>query len=356
MLLPSAIFATEWPNWARDLNPTARFQLKWLERYESTRDESIPELLVQWGVEPQVLKNLKLGFELSTGEATMGGLPDAVNLSNGSTSKSILIRKAFLKIEFLDPIRIEIKGGKFSNPISTSPMIWDDRITPEGFFEKIESRLGTQTFLFSLHANQWSLDQAQASTVNGTPQRRSWLLIHGLSAETSWGEFNRAKLSLEHYGFYDISESIASTSNTFGNTSLSASRLRYRYAPAEVIGELSGSPLGIASQAMGAIAINFRTPDRQRGFWVEGHLGNAWARNRYRASLSYIYNEPDLTVAAFSSRDYGRSNRKGFLTRLSYYATEQCRIGGSFLFVETLASSATQSTRKEIQIETELKF
>jgi hypothetical protein len=72
--------------------------------------------------------------------------------------------------------------------------------------------------------------------------------------------------------------------------------------------------------------------------------------------LAYLYSEPDLTVSAFTDRDYGSSNRKSFLTQVSYFIWNEWRVGGSFLFSEILANSSTQNTRKEIKLDTEFKF
>lgn len=345
-----------WPEWARPLSPSARFQLSWNERFEEGRDRSTPELLLQLGAAPKFSEYFQLGIEVSTGGNDLGGSFDSVDLNGGLTSKPLSLRQIYLLSEFSQPLHIRLLAGKFLNPMTSSPLIWDADLAPEGFSETIDKNWSHSNLRVAFAANQWSLDQVQYSATGGTPQRRSWLFSEGLKTDISWADENHAALSLNHYFFYDMSENLATASSNFGNSLQGLTQFRHRYAPVEFIGELSGRPLGITTGVSAAIALNPRSSDHQRGFWAEGHIGSPWAYRHLFASLSYIYNEPDLSVAVFNERDYGGANRKAILGRLSYFIWSEWRVGSSLLWSNTLASSSKQNRRVEMKLETEFKF
>lgn len=250
--------------------------------------------------------------------------------------------------------------GKFSSPVLQSPLLWDHDFHPEGAFESFTFKSVFPSLDLAIYAGQFSVDQPIASISDGTPRRRSWLFEQGVMSVFRFQYDAEIKTAVNQYTYFDLSERLANFSGQQGNTFMgtidSNARFRYEYAPVELVSEWSAKPLGIRSALYGAFAINFRTPDQQRSFFIRGSIGNDWSPDHFVLSLVYFYHEPDTTVAYFSDDEFGYSNRKGALAKLTYAPLKFLKLGASFLFAEALASSPFQNERKELKTELEMVF
>jgi hypothetical protein len=343
-----------------ELNPEAQFRIRWLERKESGRDLSGPYLLARGGIFPRLSDYLQTGFELATYQT--GGSttdPHSLPLSNEMETKSIGLSQAFLTGSISHPHSLPIlysfKIGKFLSPLFSSPMLWDANIHPEGLFQAV-TWSSTNAFSVSVYATQLSADQINHSS----SLRRSWLFEQGVFGFFRWSPESSIKFAVNFYHFHDLSERVADASGTKGNTFIGSLQnnptFRYEYSPMEAILSLQGQPLGITAEFTAAGAVNFRTPDNERGFFLQASVGDKWKKGKARCDLSYLYAEPDLSVAAFSSSDEGNLNRKGPRIHFSYFPRENLRVGAAFLYSDVLRSSAQQSLRKEAIADMEILF
>ncbi|MDB5038906.1 MAG: hypothetical protein JWQ35_2434 [Bacteriovoracaceae bacterium] len=347
------------PEWFSELNPSARFRLRWTERSERNAKVSGFSLLAQAGVFPDIREQLKAGLQISTNSNSPAAPPNSAPLSNGMENKELSFHQAYVEFHLGNRFKWSALVGKFIAPTFSSPLIWDEEIAPEGLFQSLEFSSGSH-FRLATYAAQYAVDQALASVSAGTPLRRSWLFQEGIFGFIDWSSEGDLKFAVNHYYFYDLSENIANRSSSLGNTTLSLSNnnssFRYAYAPLEAVLAATASPLGIQTGIKGAFCVNFRTPDQQRGFYLETHLGNAWKAKNFLFTLSYYYNEPDVTVSFFTDNAYGYTNRKGPRAEISYFVSRMLRLGVSALYAETLASSNYQSNRKEIRSDLEFEF
>lgn len=347
------------PEQIRELNPSARIQVGWLERKESGFNQSGLELLGQAGLFPKFLEELSAGFQISTNSTFNGTSPNSVELSGGMGNKDISIHQVFLETHFGSNLRWSALFGKFNSPHLYSPLIWDEEISPEGLFQSFTARLGLDSSL-SVYAAQYSADQASPSLSAGTPLRRSWLFQQGIFARVEENSETELKVGLNHYYYYDLSERLANLSgprgNSFSGTINSNARFQNDFSPIEAVITATARPLGIQTSMTGAFAVNFKTSDQQRGFFIEGQMGNKWKARNFLFKLSYYYNEPDMTLSLFTNHLYGFSNRKAVRGELSYFFLKNLRLGSSFLYAETLQPSVSQSLRKEFRSDVEFSF
>ena len=349
------------PPWFTKLNPEARVKLYWREVYETGEDSSGPELLARGGLFPHFVEIIETGIEISTIDTQIGSSPESISLSNGSGGKPLSLTQAFVGVRW-EPSSFEALAllGKFASPLLVSPLIWDSEIRPEGALQSLSFNPGHSALRFAVFAGQFSLNQVSSSVVAGTSKKNSWLFTEGILGAYRLGAGYEIRLGVNSHYFLHPSTSLADISGPRGNALVgtvgSSPRFRFEYAPVEFVARAQTKPLGITAALEGAFVVNFRTPDQQRAFWIEGQLGNPWKKQNLFFTASYYYNEPDVTLAMFTSRQYAYANRKGPRLELSYYLFDFMRIGSSFLFVETLAGSAFQSTHKEWRGDVEMRF
>lgn len=342
-----------------DLQPSARLQMTWIERSERNFDRSGFELIAQGGIFPKFSNELGGGFQLSTGDTSSTASPNAVDLASGFSNKPIGIHQAYLESHLGSTLRWSGLLGKFKAPNLFSPLTWDEEIAPEGLFQSLEF-LPTLEDRISLYAAQYSVDQVATSITTGTPLRRSWLFQQGLYGRVLWTSETELKLALNHYHFFDPSERLANKAGALGNTYLGAidnnPRFRYAYSPLELMFSASAHPLGILTGISAAFVINFRTPDKQRSFFAEAHLGNSWKPQNFYFSVAYYYQEPDVTLSLFTNHLYGYTNRKAARGEISYFFLKNLRAETSVLYGEILQASSSQTRRKELRASMELLF
>jgi hypothetical protein len=347
------------PDVIRELNPSARFQMGWQERQERNFDQSGLELIGQAGVFPKFTDELSSGFQLSTNSGFTGPSPNAVELAGGMGNKDIAIHQVFLESHLGSQWKWSALFGKFNAPNLYSPLLWDDEIAPEGLFQSLEFLAGVDLHL-ALYAAQYSADQVSASLSNGTPLRRTWLFQQGIFSRFEYSSATDLRFGINSYHYYDASERLANLSgprgNSFSGTIDSNAKFQNQYSPIELVVSATAKPLGIQTGVTGALAINFRTDDQQRGFFLEGYLGNKWKSKNFLFRLSCYYNEPDMTLALFTSHLFGYSNRKAVRGDISYFFLKHLRVGASFLYSETLQPNVFQALRKEVRSEVEFLF
>lgn len=343
------------------LKPSARMRLRWRENIENSNEVSGPEILLQAGIFPTVNAWFSFGVQLSTGETTLGESPDSIQLKDGMSLKSIGLSQAYVKLTHGTSTQMTVQMGKFASTILSNPFLFDPLLSAEGFYEEIGIFQNSTRFKIKAFASQRSIDQVgYNSTSASQPMRRSWIFVQGAELFYSWTTDVQFRFSGQIHFDHDMSEAIVDLSAKRGNSILgtvgNSPRFQNRYAPIEVFADLSGRPIGIYSAVRGGLAINPRAHDKDRGFFIQGSLGSPWMKDELHTSIAYYYAEPDLGVAAISSSDYGYLNRKGFRVTSTYYLEEFLGVGGSFLFVETLAGSSFQDTRKEFKIDLEARF
>jgi len=351
-------------DWKSDLHPEGKFRLLWHQAYETTRDVSQMELSAKGGVFPDLQPWLKTGVELSTAGTNLDSRPDRVTLAGGMSDKTIALGQAYLDFVWkTDLLESHAFAGKFESPLFYSPLLWDHEIRPEGLLESVSFNVSSEPEVHSaFYAGQFSVDQVSESITNGTPMRRSWLFEQGILGSYRSAAIAAVEVSLafNFYYFADLSERVANLSGQRGNSIIGTignnPKFRYHFAPIENVLQISAVPLGIRTGLLGAFAINFRTPDKQRSFFVQADIGNVWRKRNFVGSLSYYYNEPNTSVALFSDADYGYANRKGPRAEVSYFVIDRLRLGMSFALLETLADSVYQANRKEFYLEAEARF
>lgn len=339
--------AVEMPAAVKALKPELNARLRWREVLEDGLNKSGPEIFLRTGIFPQ-FGILLTGFELSTQASTT----DYESLGNQFETKEFGLSQAYVGIQW-GKRNFNLSGlaGKFACPTLFSPLIYNSDIRPEGFFESVSYNPAESSWAAAIVGAQYSLDQTAENKLIGQNQKRSWIFQQGLMARYRWNDEFTFESALHSYFFFNLSEKTRDLGIARGN---SATRATYR--PLEAIVKLEAKPLGLFAALDGAFIWNPSTDDDQRGFWIQGTLGKKWKEDNFSFDASYIYSEPDSSLAALSDSSLGYQNRKGTRVRLHYFPFDFFRLGASYAYLATIAPSTLQKARQDLRGEFEVKF
>jgi hypothetical protein len=186
------------------------------------------------------------------------------------------------------------------------------------------------------------------------------MFIQGASLETVFSDISlRIRFGGTHSHVLSIPDSLKSKSAATGNSfsgSLDTPSLRAKFSTSEALLEMTALPLGLTTKLQAAFAINWRSNDLHRGFFVEGTVGNSWIKENLLGSLSYYYAEPDLTLASISDPRFSFTNREVFRGSISYFPLDDFKAELTVRYARTIATSTLQNTKKEIILLGSLRF
>ena len=312
------------------------------------------------GIFPELNDNVEFGAELSLANSGLGEQPDAVQLGAGMDNKSISLSQAYLALlSHSKRNHFIFSLGKFYIPFNTSPVTWDTDIRPEGFYESYIYLSPSEKFRLQFQTAQFSADQVDPSLVNSTPLRRFWLFVQGMDLQYKELSMIHFRWSEVFYFFYQNSERLQKASVGLGNSPESEtqlSQLKENFAPLESLFEIESQQFGLLTKIRSSFAINLRSSDHQRAFFVQISTGRSWVRHFFLAKVGFCYNEPDVQLALFEDNEWGNANRKSTRFELDYFLTDHLKLGSSFVLAQVIRSSPYQNDRKEFYGELEYHF
>ncbi len=344
------------PEWIQDLNPKAEGRFSWRQRDEAGFEEKTLRTLLRFGVFPKA-DHLISGFEIGTKSDT----DYEVELKSTSGAKALGVHQVFAGLQW-QPARwtLTTMVGKFSAPTLASPLLLQKDFRPEGVFESVGLELWNSKLFLGFFGGQYLLDHQSESRILGQSEKSFWLFQQGLQASYRWSSELSLLGAINYYFFMEpttlASDLAAQRGNAFAGTIGTDASVSHRWAPIEFLFQSKAQPLGLEATAEGAVAVNLRTPDKQRGFWFKTGLGRPWAKSSVQAEVGYFYLEPDLTLASLTESFLGYANRKGSFATLHYFPLDEVSVGGSYVYAGTIARSNVQSNRHELILDMEIKF
>ncbi|MGH7273070.1 MAG: putative porin, partial [Nitrospiria bacterium] len=172
---------------------------------------------------------LRIGSEIRINEYTVGirlGSGTGQQVSNNQSfdnlfsQKALWIDQAYLKWQGVDSRWLTLTGGKMQNPFFTvysTDAVWDTDVTPEGFAENFNFKLGDNLGLF-LNTGQFVLDE------DATDNNDQWLVGQQVGATVEPKKDVKITLAAAYYDFTNTSEgNFGQAACNFGNTRLAGS-------------------------------------------------------------------------------------------------------------------------------------
>ncbi len=300
------------------------------------------------------------GFEISTFNDHSNDDTRFISLSAVSSSRSLDISQLFFGFQMTGNLQLELLAGKLPASNEYSPLISDLEWNKAGAKQKLTWQRSESRWSVSLFADQIALSQVADSALHQTSFTRDWMFIQGASLETVFPDISlRIRFGGTHSHILNVPNALKSKSAATGNSfsgSLDNPILGAKFSTSEAILELTALPLGLTTKLKTAFAINWRSSDLHRGFFVEGTVGNSWIKENLLGSLSYYYAEPDLTLASIADPHFSFTNREVFRGAISYFPLDDLKAELTVLYARAIAASSLQNTKKEIIFLGSLRF
>lgn len=364
---------TAQPKWLEGLTMGGDLRLRYeaFEDNEATRDRTRFRYRLRWKVEKAVTENLDLGFRLVSGSTTD---PTSTNqtFTGDFTYKDILVDQAYAKyrpafllehIPFLE--KVEIAGGKFENPFlqTSTGMVWDSDVTPEGFYESLEFGFLEGKLKPFVNLGQYIL-QENATAADAE--------MYGIQTGIRWnppGFSKESEAKLTHaLAYYDFSDYARDSNFLVGSTSLARGNTRLGSSPTLAAGDFDilqlynefkfkagNFPVKLFADFATNLADQTPDPDgRNIGYEYGLKLGDAKKKGGWEAGYYYAYIEPNAVVGAFSDSDFGdgHADKRGSTFHVKYALTDYL----SFKFTGYLVNNITGADDETRRFQTDLEW
>ncbi|TVQ79878.1 MAG: hypothetical protein EA369_03770 [Bradymonadales bacterium] len=350
LLITQASVAETW-----ELRP--ELGLRYRESFETEKDESVLELKAGLNFFSEWQK-WRFGLGLRASEAEPHSL-SWVRLADGFGQKSLGLSQGFLNRawELGELSSFEIFLGKFPLSSMASPLLWDPQRNPEGLLQQLA---WGERFELRLYAGQFSLSPQAADIRFNQQRRRSWSFLAGFELGAQFGDFTRGSLSATGFWQHQPSSALADASVASGNRVQleedQASGFEENFAPIEVALSVASHPFGILTELRAAAALNLRSEQKDRGFYLEGKLGRPNTKSNFLFAAQLFSIESDLQIASLLDQELGGTNRRGFRVELSYFILDELSLWASFQRANRIRQNLLQNDRQEWILGCELKL
>ncbi len=365
--------------WLKGLKLSGDLRLRYEAIQLSTGDPSDPpdrnrfRLRVRYGLEKTLNPDMKLGFELSSGEQTDGfqNGPGSSNqtFTNLFNYKNIWISKAyatytpsFLKI---GPIqKVEIGAGKVNNPFEkgASDLVWDRDVKPEGMYEKVDiGLLKTNSLDFNFYATAGQFVLQESNTKGKDANLFGYQA--GITPSIYLPFLRKPVDILSAISYYDYDNFtrksnffIGSVSQANGNFNVDSDPTTLdarNFNIVESYSEVAFYPYNIPARFYFDFARNTReavpaasitTPkDDDNAYAVGLKISEVKKKHDLEASYTYKYLPGNSLVGVFTESDFGNTGfagHRGSVIRLGYGLSDSLILNAAAILTDNTNSGA----------------
>lgn len=256
--------------------------------------------------------NANGGVVLETGESE-----SKYSSRNFKPSNSLSLKQAFVEINPLDNLRLEL--GAINQKYHNNPLF----LTNTAFVSSRE--------VLSYEINQWKfeLDMIQGIPSNYSLSQRIGNVKEGSSRFFNEkiriigsGDLVELEASIGHFAFDRLNSSIAYNSRLLGNTVSGLGTINNKFQQ-KYVGwnsdlKVSYKDFSFFDLTMEAAAHRNEkaSPGKNLGYLIGPVVTTKSLENKYTFKLKTLKNEADSTVAYYSSKYTGQTNREGLMTGL----------------------------------------
>ncbi len=245
--------------------------------------------------------------------------------------------------------------------ITTSDIVWDDDVNPEGFAQNLKFKPADGTGLF-FNAGQFVLDE------DANDNNDQWMFGEQVGTDLALGDAAKLTLAVADYYSTNINKSTLGAvtvqdGNSRGATcGLAAGVLCGRFNVVDVTMQLATKVGPLPLTVMGDWIRNTeKTPSGKNfGFQAGVVLGKASAPKTWEVAYLYKYSETDDTLADLADSDFGNggTNRKGHITWAAYNFTKYLQAKAKF-FSTKVVNEGLQPNKNNLdrlQVDLSIKF
>lgn len=285
--------------------------------------------------------------------ADLGGQPTSPNQTMGSSfeRKGLWLDQAFLAwTPDIEGHFFTFAGGKFANPYFSTPMIWDTDVNPEGFYEKLNYKIGAvEPFLVcgqmivkenALKADAYTL--AYQGGVNLKAEKAS------LTLALAYYDWERYSSNFKY-------SNGNTTSNTGGSTFLNAVNFHILDFLAQGKIDAWRYPLELFVDYARNLDAEGPYAGQDTAWSIGGKIGRNKAQKDWSIAYRYARIDPNGVVGAFADSDFGYANRKGSEVMFKFNIYDPLVLGVSYWHTQPVVELARDSWNR-LFIDLEYKF
>lgn len=316
------------------------------------------------GAEAKIAEALKVGLELSTGQAD----PVSGNqtLGDGFGKKEFQLSLAYAEYAIFNEkeAKLAAVAGKMKNPFIAMPedLVWDGDANPEGLALKGQVGKGIATLM----ANAGSLWVQERSAEDDL-----MLYAGQLAAKIQLPKEAALTVGATVYGFQDVQGTDVydweKKNNAYGNRTVAGTASggttnkawASEFTPVALFAKLDFAVAGLPVTVFGQELSNVDADDEDRGHAAGLSLGKAKAPKSWELGYSYAELEPDATVGFLTDSDRwgGGTDGKGHRIYGKFQAMKNVQAGATYLVGERKTSDAAKTTDYDrLQIDLTVNF
>jgi len=304
------------------------------------------------GISGEVNSTMSVGIQLATGSDD----PVSTNqtLTDGFSTKSIMLDKAYLKYSPTQVPGLTVEGGKFGNPFykpGSSELIWDSDLNPEGGVANYKRKLDYLT-LNLIGAGLWVVERSSGddSWLGAGQAILGYESADELTSISFGGSFYNYVNAKGYPAFFDATEPMGNSVDGSGN-------YLNDYELLEAFVEVTHRFDKIPVVVMGDYVNNTAADSVNTGWLVGAHIGKAKKTGSW--SVRYIYRkvEKDAVIGIFTDSDFrgGGTDAKGHEIGGEYMLADNAAFGVSY-FINKTGLDAAEADFNRLQVDLQLKF
>ena len=332
------------------------------------RDRSRQRFRFRLGVE-NTIQDVKMAFKLASGTGEQ--VSTNQTFDNLNSQKSIFIDQAYLSWKARE--WLTLSGGRMKNPfwrVTSSDLMWDDDVNPEGFAEQFKLALNERLGLFANFA-QMPLDE------DSSDNRDQWMFGHQLGANVKVSQQSKWNVAATLYHFkYENLNNFGAAANQEGNTRKTAGSgssaqtdvLAASFTIVQLTQEFStklGSlPFKVHADYVKNVqsngALGAAVSDQQSGYQVGAILGKAGSAKTWEAAYFYKWLETNAAIADLSDSDFGDggTNRRGHIFWLAFNPRDYVQVKAKYFNTKVLRTNIPPGADNinRLQVDVSVKF
>lgn len=300
-------------------------------KLEDVKDRNRGRFRLRLGLAKEWQEGWAVALRLASGS----GEPTSTNQSfdQGFSGKELWIDQAFLTFR---REALTLGAGKFQNPFTTSDLLWDGDLNPEGLFQSL--RLNA----FFAHSGQMVVEEQSL-------KHDAHLLAIQLGMQKKGSPLTACT---SYYHFTHLDEAtLPAAGNTFTSSEFRIVDLYLSWQTT-----LAGKPLTSTLHALRNLAEEPHegVPDYDTGWAAFLSWGKAAKKGDGSLSYKYAHLEPNAVVGAFTDSDFGFADKKGHHLKASWASHDFLNFSLHVFHVDSFLDARGEFTR--IMLDGEIRF
>ncbi|MDP3722658.1 MAG: putative porin [Candidatus Omnitrophota bacterium] len=344
------------PQWAQSLSMSGDLRF----RHESFWRDNNPDrhrerARLRLGIKGAISEQLEAGVRLATG-TNLDPVSTNQSAQDIFDKKDLFVDQAYLKFttKGLGPwevLPLTVWGGKFENPFTSTSLVWDGDLTPEGLAASLTPTWGPVGFFAT--GGLFPIDEINADAEDplllGSQAGLTWAVAKDASEE--WLKHLKVKAALGYYDYKNLESTFDNSNSNFGNTRRPGNAtLLYDFDEVDWLGELStvvvGRPLTLWADAVKNSAV----AKSDEGFQLGVKLGKADRPLAWETGYFWQRLEADAVVGQFTDSDFGEggTNRDGHVFHATLGTLKNSTLGFKWFITEAISGPDNSIDRLQV--------